>query len=198
MSSSTIANLFQSLVKAGAIPGRDVSVGPNSASLQMNERGYAILQERHPNLAWQQVMVAENPAKTAMAALHHRLGLDFTARLLELIMVQFNQLTEPQLVWYLQEMLGGVEERTGIALYDLLLQRLSPVEQVRVRYLLQYSTVAEPCSEWISDLVVAAGGDRADCYVDGDTVMVSEDGLRLLALVWVGAYDLYEQLAQRY
>lgn len=198
MLTASIAHLFQSLVKAGAVPGRDISVGPGGASLQMSEHGYTILQEQHPDLAWQNVTVAEDPAEAAMTTLHHHLGLDFTARLLSLIVGQLKRLTEPQLVWYLQEMLGGVEERTGIPVYDLLLQHLSPEAQIRLRYLLQYSTVAEPCSEWISDLIVAAGGDESDCCVDGDTIMVSERGLRLLALVWVGAYDLYEQLADCY
>ncbi len=198
MKNPSAATLFVTLVRAGAVPGLDVSVGGNSDSLQLSERGYALLKQQFPGARPYVETLSSSKPQSAVEAVHRCLGVDFTERLLSRIAHRLDQLSEGQAAWYLQEMLGGVEERTGICIYSQLKLRLSWGDQARVCYLLQNSHIAEPCSAWISDLIMAAGGSESDYCVEDATIFVSEQGLRLLALVWVGEYDFYDQLAQCY
>ncbi|NJN03899.1 MAG: hypothetical protein HC816_16270 [Leptolyngbyaceae cyanobacterium RM1_1_2] len=108
-------------------------------------------------------------------------------------------LPEAQSAWYLQQIVYGVEQRTGIPLYDLLKQQLDLSAQARVECLLREQKALVPCSEWMADLILAAGGSLQDFeLLQGEEALLSERGIRLLAVVWMGECDLYAKIARQH
>ncbi|MGJ3251548.1 MAG: hypothetical protein ACFE0J_10510 [Elainellaceae cyanobacterium] len=189
--------IFQSLTKAGATPGEDFSFSPDDGGLRLTEHGYQILKQQYPQINWDSftAVVERDPAE-AVEAIHDHLGTNFVGNILDYITRRIRELPEEQAAWYLSQVLAGVEERTGIALYELLSRRLSLSNRAYIEHLLRCENSAEPCSEWINDLVLAAGGTPEDVEVTGHEALLTEHGMRLLATVWIGEYDLYAELAR--
>ncbi|MGJ3246691.1 MAG: hypothetical protein ACFE0I_11510 [Elainellaceae cyanobacterium] len=189
--------IFQSLAKAGATPGEDFSFSPDDGGLRLTERGYQILKQQYPQIDWDSfTAVVERDPTEAVDAIHDHLGTNFVSNILDYITYRIRELPEEQAAWYLNQVLAGVEERTGIALYELLSRRLSLSNRAYIEHLLRCDISAEPCSEWINDLVLAAGGTPDDVEVEGHEALLTEHGMRLLATVWIGEYDLYAELAR--
>ncbi|MGP1383134.1 MAG: hypothetical protein ACTS2F_06200 [Thainema sp.] len=190
-------NLFQLLVQAGATPGKDFSFDAEQDVCMVTKQGYQLLKQRYPALDWDSLFeIHEANFNDAIAALHKRLGTNFVDRILDSLSWRIRELPMRQAAWYARQVLTGVEKRTGISLYTQLNNRLRLSLRARLECLLHPETQLEPCGEWISDLVQAAGGSPQDVAIEGGEAVLSEHGLRLLALVWSGGYDLYGELAK--
>ncbi|MEL6137104.1 MAG: hypothetical protein AAFQ61_00750 [Cyanobacteria bacterium J06626_23] len=188
------AQLFRMLVEAGATPGKDFSCDAERHVYRMSERAYILLQLAYPELDLSQFASKSTRDEAAAAtALNQQLGIDFTGRLLTRIEQRLQQLSPADAAWYLQLLLSGVEQRTGVGLDQLLLERLSPENQAWVNQLLEMDA-ATPCDLWMRDLVEAAGGSPEDVEIENDEVLLSEPGLALLMSVWVGEYDVSETI----
>lgn len=183
--------LFRMLVEAGAKPGEDFSYDLGSGAAQISDRAFEKLQAAYPDVEWDSICkrVELDPALPA-EYLNAYLGIDFVERMLALIEQRLDELPPPQAAWYLQQVLGGVEQRTNVPMYVLLQRQLPLAKQAMLEALLRHK--AEPCYLWIDDLVAAAGGDPKDVTTRGDEATLTEHGLKLLTAVWTGEYDLQE------
>ena len=191
-----VTTLFQTLAKAGAVPGSDFSISPTDGSLRMNEESYRLLTRLYPEVEWDDVTaVIEPDLQTAVDSVHHHLGTDFVHQILEHIHTRLSELPQGQASWYLRQVLGGVQHRTGIELYELLIQDLDASRFVYVESLLHGDTDEDPCNVWIGDLILSAGGSMTDFVIEDEDAVLTERGLRLLATVWAGEENLYEQLS---
>ena len=181
--------LFQMLVEAGAKPGEDFSYNLQTASAEISDRAFEMLQAAYPDINWSSVCERINvdPA-IPIEALNRYLGVDFTEQILARIEQRISELSPMQATWYLQQVLGGVENRTKIPLYMLLQRRMSLDKQMWLERLLRQP--AAPCYVWMSDLVEAAGGEPQDVEFSGDEAMLTQAGLALLTVVWDGDYDI--------
>ena len=190
--------LFKMLLKAGATPGEDFSCNEADGDCCLSERGYQLLKLTYPEIAWDDITrVVKHDDKQAVEALHNHLGIDFTNRLLEKISHRLTNLPEARIAWYLQQILGGVEQKTGISLQKRLSETLDLAGSLRVELLLRRQEAElESCGEWIVDLVLAAGGDEGDFELCQDEAFLTERGIRLLATVWSGNCDLFAELAR--
>ena len=182
--------LFRMLVEAGAKPGEDFSYNLQTASAEISDRAFEMLQAAYPDIDWSSVCERINvdPA-IPVEALNRYLGVDFTEQILNRVEQRISELSPMQATWYLQQVLGGVEHRTKIPLYMLLQQRMSLDKQMWLERLLRQQTAA-PCYVWMSDLVEAAGGHPEDVEFSGDEATLSQTGLALLTAVWDGEYDI--------
>ncbi|MEM9215326.1 MAG: hypothetical protein AAGD25_13375 [Cyanobacteria bacterium P01_F01_bin.150] len=190
-----VVEIFQTLAKAGAVPGTDFSVDPNDGSLRMNQESYQILRTLYPDVEWEDVTdVVEPDLRADVHALHQHLGTNFVDELIFYIHERLSELPSSQAAWYLQQVLGGVQQRTGINLYDLLIQNIDISRFVYIESLFTGDVVPTPCHMWIGDLILSAGGTRNDFEFEDDDAMLTERGLRLLALVWAGTENLYDHL----
>ncbi|MEB3357157.1 MAG: hypothetical protein VKK04_10550 [Synechococcales bacterium] len=192
-----LTQLFHALARAGAIPGEDFSVDTCGGSLRMNERSYQLLKQCYPEIDWDDITASvECQPDNAARAINRHLGTDFVGRILKSIQARLSALPRERAAWYLQQVVVGVQIRTGLSLYDLLMQTLPPARCVYVEYLLREGIAPEPCPEWVQDLVLAAGGTADDITLDGEDVYLSERGMWLLAEIWMGEQDLYAELVE--
>ena len=190
-----VVEIFQTLSKAGAIPGTDFSVDPSDGSLRMNQESYQLLTDLYPDIQWDDVTdVVEPDVQAAIDAVHQYLGTNFVDELLFYVHERLSELPKEQASWYLQQVLGGVQQRTGISLYDLLIRDVDVSRFIYIESLLTGEIAAEPCHVWIGDLILSAGGVGNDFELDDDDAMLTERGLRLLASVWTGEENLYDHL----
>jgi hypothetical protein len=190
-------NFCQVLIQAGAIPGEDFSFDSTEGTCRLSERAYQLLIEAYPDLDWAEAFaVSPRDSQTAIALLHTHLGVKFVDRMLAQIPNQLARLPRAEANWYVQQVLIGVEVRTGIPLYTLLHARLSPAQQQQVALALEESMHLRPCGEWMVDLVQAAGGEPEDAILDGADALLTERGMWLLGSVWTGEIDPMEELAR--
>lgn len=181
--------LFRMLVEAGATPGEDFSYNLQTASAEISDRAFEKLQSAYPDIDWSSVCERINvdPA-IPIDALDRYLGVDFTERILLRIEQRISELAPTEATWYLQQILGGVENRTKVPLYQLLQQRLPLDKQMWLEQLLR--SPASPCYVWMGDLIEAAGGDPEDIELSGEEATLTQTGLALLTAVWDGDYDI--------
>lgn len=190
-----VVEIFQTLAKAGALPGTDFSVDPSDGSLRMNHESYQLLTNLYPDIQWDDVTdVVEPDLQSAVDAVHQYLGTNFVDELLFYVHERLSELPKGQASWYLQQVLGGVQQRTGISLYDLLIRDVEVSRFIYIESLLTDDVSVEPCHVWIGDLILSAGGAKEDFEFDDDDAMLTEQGLRLLASVWTGEDNLYDHL----
>ena len=189
--------LFQVLIQAGATPGEDFSFNAEQQTCEINERAYQLLKQKYPEADWDNVFgVLEADPNQATQAVNNHLGVNFVEDILERIRDRLQELPKYKAAWYIRQILGGVEDRTRISLYTLLSQQLSLSRQAYLECLLHPHMAADPCGEWIEDLVLAAGGLPEDVILDHDEVALSDRGMQLLASVWAGEFDLYAEIAK--
>lgn len=190
--------LFKMLVKAGATPGEDFSCNGEEGNCSLSERGYQLLKRTYPDIDWDDIThIVEHDDEQAVDLLHNHLGIDFTNRILDKISHRMAHLTDAKVAWYLQQVLWGVEQKTGVSLQKRLREKLDLARLLRVELLLRrQEEELEPCGEWIRDLVLAAGGDPGDFELQSDGALLTERGIRLLAAVWAGNSDLFAELAR--
>ena len=67
-----IVEICHTLVQAGAVPGSDFSLDPNSNELRLNEDSYNLLRRLYPDIA--QGVVTQPNVQGAIDMLHSRLG----------------------------------------------------------------------------------------------------------------------------
>jgi len=183
--------LFRMLVDAGAKPGEDFSYDLHSQSAQLSDAAFEKLKAAHPDIDWDSISErVEIDPEQAVDYLNSYLGVDFVSQILLTIEQRLESLAPEQATWYLQQVLGGVEQKTGVQLYLLLQQKLPLARQARLEALLRQP--ASPCTLWMSDLIIAAGGDSDDVEVHQEEVVLTQRGLALLTAVWDGEYDLIE------
>lgn len=187
--------LFRMLVEAGAQPGEDFSYDLGQGTCHINERGFILLQNAFPHINWYEISSLierdlEGPAK----ALNQHLGVDFVKGVMQRLQQRLEQLPTDKAAWYAHQILGGVEQRTGIALYQLLQQNLSDETCQRLDQLLKLTPLT-PCHVWIEDLVLSAGGSPSDIEYDGEEVLLSELGVNLFTQVWTGELEIQDDLA---
>lgn len=182
--------LFRMLVEAGAKPGEDFSYNLQTASAEISDRAFEKLRAAYPDIDWSNVCerISVDPS-VPVDALDRYLGVDFTERILTRIEQRISELPSEQATWYLQQVLGGVENRTKVPLYMLLQQRLPLNKQMLLEQLLRRQQ-SSPCYVWMSDLIEAAGGNPTDVEFSGDEATLTQSGLALLTAVWDGEYDV--------
>ncbi len=187
--------LFRMLIEAGAQPGEDFSYDLSQGTCHINERGFILLQNAFPDINWHDISsVIERDLDSPVQTLNQHLGVDFVAAILQSLQQRLEQLPTNEAAWYVHQILGGVEQRTGIALYQLIQQNLSSDICQRLDQLLKLTPLT-PCNVWIEDLVIAAGGSAEDIDYEGDDVLLSEAGVELLTQVWTGELEIQDDLA---
>ncbi len=186
--------LFRMLVEAGAIPGEDFSCDAQSGGYRLTQRSLELLAQAYPNIDWSD-LCAEPPPQIVQS-LHQELDTPFVDTLLWQMKDRLNYLSDAQGAWYLNQILVGVQRRTGINLLPLLGQVVGLAGQVRLEWLLRLDAL-EPCDYWIYDLVVAAGGSNDDVAWDEFGVYLTEWGLDLLEKVWMGDYETHPLFYRR-
>ncbi|NEP15302.1 MAG: hypothetical protein F6J97_00100 [Leptolyngbya sp. SIO4C1] len=183
--------IFRMLIEAGAEPGRDFSCDLSDQTVRLTERGFILLQNAYPGIDWPAITeVTQRDIEGPVQQLEADLGVNFVERMLQAVQQQLELLPAAKAAWYLQQVMSGVERRTGVALYHCLLQRF-PEAQPQVETLLEMAD-AEPCNDWICDLILAAGGTEQDCEIVAEDVFLSETGMERLNTVWTGEYELHE------
>lgn len=197
ISSQQAVELFQILVAIGATPGEDFSVDTSTGQWSLSDRAYQLLKQVYPDVDWDADLspISVVDHDQAIAVLHEHLGIDFVPRLLDCLHHRLNALPLRQAAWYMRQVLGGVEQRTHLSLYDLLHARLDAASRARLDYVLWHESHPEPCGLWMQDVILAAGGSVRDAQCLPAEVVLSERGMRLLAAVWMGDYDVYGALA---
>ena len=187
--------LFRMLVEAGAQPGEDFSYDLGQGTCHINERGFILLQNAFPHIDWSQISsVIERDLEGPVQQLHQHLGVNFTTMILQRLQQRLEQLPTNEATWYVHQVLGGVEQRTGIALYQII-QRDLPMETFQRLDQLLKLTPMTPCNVWIEDLVLAAGGSEDDIEYESNEVLLSENGVDLLTKVWTGELEIQDDLA---
>lgn len=187
--------LFRMLIEAGAQPGEDFSYDLSQGTCHINERGFILLQNTFPHIDWHEISsVITRDLDGPVHTLNQHLGVDFAGTVVRRLQERLQQLPTNEATWYVHQVLGGVEQRTGIALYQLI-QRDLPAETCRYLDQLLKLMPLTPCHVWIEDLVMAAGGSVEDIEYDGQDILLSEAGVALLTEVWTGELELREDLA---
>lgn len=187
--------LFRMLVEAGAQPGEDFSYDLSQGTCHINERGFILLQNAFPDINWHDISsVVEHDLDGPVQTLNQHLGVDFVAAILQFLQQRLEQLPTNEAAWYVHQILGGVEQRTGIALYQLIQRNLPADVCQRLDQLLKLTPLT-PCNVWIEDLVIAAGGSAEDIEYEGDDVLLSEAGVELLTQIWTGELEIQDDLA---
>ncbi len=195
--SDKAVELFQVLVEAGAIPGEDFSCSAADSTCRVTERAYRLLQEHHPEYDWDRFShIAKRDPQQAIQAIDAHLGTNFVDRILDRVTYRLGELSAERATWYLKQVLHGVEQKTGVPLYELLWRTLNPSLRRYTETLLVDGAIAAPTGEWIGDLILAAGGSPDDFELQGEEALLTEQGMRLLAEVWLGEFDLYAELAK--
>lgn len=195
---STAVDLFQLLVQAGAVPGEDFSCDGENQAFRLNERCYDLLRQAYPEVHWDDVFApCPYDPSAEIEILHDYLGVPFVDRLLEKIQHRLHQLPDAQAAWYLRQLLGGVEQRTGLLLYPLLEAQVTLSTQARLEWLLRLEEV-ELCDVWLEDLILAAGGTQEDVQLSDRGCWLTERGIELLEILWEGDVEFtLEPIRQR-
>lgn len=188
--------LFRMLVEAGAQPGQDFSYDLGQGTCHINERGFLLLQNAFPKIDWHDIAsLVERDIDAPVVALSRHLGVvNFAANVMGHMERRLQALPTNEAAWYVHQILGGVEARTGIALYQIIQRDLSNELCQRIDQLLGLTPIT-PCNLWIEDLVLAAGGTAEDIAYDGHEVLLSETGIDLLTQVWTGDLDVQDEMA---
>ena len=187
--------LFRMLIEAGAQPGEDFSYDLSQDTCHINERGFILLQNMFPHIDWHEISsVIQRDLDGPVHTLNQHLGVDFVGALIKRLQERLQQLPTNEATWYIHQVLGGVEQRTGIALYQVLQRDLPAAAGQYLEQLLKLTPLT-PCHVWIEDLVMAAGGAVDDIDYDGQEVLLSETGVALLTEVWTGELEVDEDLA---
>ena len=187
--------LFRMLVEAGAQPGADFSYDLGQGTCHINERGFILLQSAFPDIDWHEISsVVERDLEGPVQRLNQHLGVNFSAAIIRRLQQRLGQLPTNEAAWYAHQVLVGVEQRTGIPLYQLIQRDLPTATCQRLDQLLKLTPIAT-CNVWLEDLVLAAGGSANDIEYDGEEVLLSEAGVTLLVQVWTGELTIQDELA---
>lgn len=178
--------LFRMLVQAGAVPGEDFSCDAQNGGYRLTQRSLDLLAVAYPEVDWSDL--SAEPSQQLVQRLQQELNVPFVDGLLWRMKDRLNYLCDSQGAWYLNQILVGVQQRTGLNLWPLLSQMVGLAGQVRLEWLLR-SDVGEPCDYWLYDLITAAGGDADDVAWDEHGIYLTENGLYLLEKVWIGDYE---------
>lgn len=187
---------FRMLVEAGAQPGQDFSYDLGQGTCHINERGFILLQNAFPQIDWQNIAsLVERDLDAPVKTLSEHLGIaNFAVSVMERLQQRLEELPTNEAAWYVHQILGGVEARTGIALYQLIQRDLSESLCQQLEQLLKLTPITAS-NVWIEDLVLAAGGSAEDIAYDGQEVLLSEAGVDLLTQVWVGELEVQDEMA---
>lgn len=187
--------LFRMLIEAGAQPGEDFSYDLSQGTCHINERGFLMLQNRFPQINWHEISsVIERDLNGPVQTLNQQLGVDFMSAIVQRLQQRLVELPTNEAAWYVHQILGGVEQRTGVALYQILQRDLSANVCQHLAQLLKLTPLT-PCNVWIEDLVMAAGGSAEDIEYEGKEILLSEAGVELFTQVWIGELEIQDELA---
>jgi hypothetical protein len=187
--------LFKMLVEAGAEPGQDFSCDAQSGGYRLTPKGLDLLSQAYPDIDWSGLCA--DSQQQIVHALHQELATPFVDALLYRMKDRLNFLSDAEGAWYLNQILVGVQQQTGLNLLPLLGQVVGLAGQVRLEWLLRLDEL-EPCDYWLYDLVMAAGGRDTDVAWDEFGIYLSEQGLTLLEKVWVGDYETHPLFYKRF
>lgn len=187
--------LFRMLVQAGAQPGEDFSYDLSQGTCHINERGFILLQTTFPDIDWHAISrLKQRDLEAPIKQINRQLGVDFVATIIQKLHYRLEQLPTNEAAWYVHQILGGVEQQTGISLYQLIQKTLPEAASKHLEQLIKLTPMT-PCHIWIGDLIIAAGGSPHDIEYDGDEVLLSETGIELLSQVWTGELEIQDELA---
>ena len=184
-------DFFRLLVQVGAVPGEDFSCDVARQAYRLNERCHELLKTAYPDVDWQAVLEVPTAAEDfseQIEFLHQQLGCPFIDNLIPRIIARLKTMSDDQAAGYIQILLTGVEQATGIPLYPFLAEALGMVGEVRLEWLLRQEIVAVSGNECLVDLVLAAGGTEADCEIRQGEAWLTEEACQKLFLVWDGEY----------
>ncbi|MBD2259174.1 hypothetical protein [Pseudanabaena sp. FACHB-2040] len=194
---SAAVDLFQMLVQAGAVPGEDFSCDGENEAFRLGERCHELLRHAYPDVDWDDIFApCPYDASPEIAMLHQHLGVPFVDRLLAQMHCRLQELPDAEAAWYLRQLLVGVEQRTGLLLYPLLTEEMTLSALARLEWLLRLEDV-EPCSFWLEDLILAAGGSPEDVQISENDCWLTEQGMDLLEMLWAGEVELTLESAQQ-
>jgi len=187
-------DLFRMLIEAGAVPGEDFSCDDQQGGYRLTQRSLDLLSATYPNVDWSSLCA--DPYPQLVQELHEKLDTPFVESLIWRMQDRLNHLNDAQGAWYLNQILVGVQQRTGLNLLPSLVQTVGMAGEVRLEWLLRLNEL-EPCDFWIYDLVMAAGGHDTDVAWDEFGIYLTEQGLHLLEQVWIGDYETHPLFYQR-
>jgi hypothetical protein len=187
-------DLFRMLIEAGAVPGEDFSCDEQHGGYRLTQRSLDLLAATYPTIDWSTLCADLQPQM--VQELHKNLDTPFVDALVWRMKDRLNNLSDAQGAWYLNQILVGVQQRTGLNLLPPLVHAVGLAGEVRLEWLLRL-TELEPCDYWIYDLVMAAGGHDTDVAWDEFGIYLTEQGLHLLEQVWIGDYETHPLFYRR-
>jgi hypothetical protein len=195
-------NVFQILVTAGLVPGKDFSFGLDG-EMMISDRAKQVL-VRHLPQEHQALFAAQvqfSPVLDPIVALEQQLGCPFYTNLTEIAARKLKTLSNSQAAAYLGVMLAGLVKRHP-ALQDVdfptkfIFNALRYLPQHRQTAILQDEEINPQFDEVIifQDLLAALGEPESDCMSE-EAGCNSLEQLKKLDLVWCGEYRLAEIVA---
>ncbi len=201
MNQKAVETLVEILVDKGHVPGKDFSIHPEGGLILSSHASESILEdvpEEFRDMLRAESLQAELP--DAQAILEASLGVPFIANLLSRIETRIPTLTDAQAVGYLVSMGAGVEEKTQIELFPMLMYHIKSKFPERFKVIwenIKAENWEKPGSEVGLDLIIAAGGESEllPHPEESGEYIITRKGLQILASVFQGERNIYELIA---
>lgn len=197
----SLENVFQVLIKKGFVPGTDFSVHPQGGFILSEDCNEALLEdipEEHREKFRAETLQAQ--AVDPQVVLENHLKVPFVANLLSRVEARIPDMTDSQAAGYLTCLGVGVEERTQIELFPILIRHIQqrfPDRLQSIWKVVKSERWDEPGAEVGIDLVIAAGGE-SELVPDPSTpgnYFINRRGLEILATVYQGERSIYDLIA---
>lgn len=188
-----IATCYAVLSDKGFEPGRDF--WEKGITLMLKPAAFDTLRQElsDKDSQWNQLKekgIVSLSEVSPIEELETDLGVPFGENILELMEGQLSALSAAEASFYLQNICRGVEDRTGVPLFDRFIARHKEDSEfvVNILKLLDSSHKLEPTIDWAVDLICAAGGE-AEIVPDPEhpgTHRLTDKAWELLERVYVG------------
>ncbi len=202
MNQKAVETLVEILVDKGHVPGKDFSIHPEGGLILSSNANESILEdvpEEFRDMLRAELLQAELP--DAQATLEASLGVPFVTNLLSRVETRIPTLTDAQAIGYLVTMSSGVEEKTQINLFPILMNHVRVQFPERLKAILENIEAEnwdEQSPEAFIDLIIAAGGESEllPHPEEPGQYLISRKGLQVLASVFEGGESsVYELIA---
>lgn len=202
MKHKAVETLVEILVDKGHIPGQDFSIHPEGGLILSSDASESLLEdvpEEFRDMLRVELPQVELP--NAQATLEASLGVPFVANLLNRVENRIPTLTDAQATCYLVTISSGVEEKTQINLFPVLMNHLKVQFPNRLEAILENIKAeiwAEQSPDAFIDLIIAAGGESELLLhpEEPGEYLINRKGLQVLASVFEGGeQSIYELIA---
>lgn len=196
--------MVQSLTEKGYQMGTDFSFNSEGRLITTLEVTNALINDvPEKQRGYFHAKIQKVDADDSQALLEKHLGVPFVDNLVRVVIKRMPQLDDIEFGVYLLTIIFGVETKTKIDLFEILITELKKVYPERIGTFLDNAKnkrdwdfdVPNHCA---IDLVRAAGGEgelKPDLD-DPNNFMVSRNGLALLAQVYEGENSVYDVIAE--